>query len=372
MKENKFRIVISGGGTGGHIFPALAIADEFKKRNPENEILFVGAIGKMEMEKVPKAGYRIEGLPIVGLKRGLYLSNLLLPFKLLSSLLKARGIIKTFAPDLVVGVGGYASGPVLKMAQFMKVPTLIQEQNSFAGKTNKLLSKKAKRICVAYENMERFFPKEKLCLTGNPVRNFLRTSEKDRDDFYGVFGLQESKKTILIIGGSLGAKTLNDSVMNGLSEIQKQDTIQILWQTGARYYKEIVLELGDKKPENLQVKEFIFEMEKAYSIADLVISRSGALSVSELCLLGKASILVPSPNVAEDHQTTNALALVKSGAAEMVKDEDARKRLLQSAFDLVLNKEKLTLVGQKAKALSKPHATEEIVEYCYRILTDGK
>jgi UDP-N-acetylglucosamine--N-acetylmuramyl-(pentapeptide) pyrophosphoryl-undecaprenol N-acetylglucosamine transferase len=369
---SSLKILISGGGTGGHIFPAIAIADEFKKRHPGCDVLFVGAKGKMEMDKVPKAGYKIVGLPIVGLRRGFYFSNFLLPFKLLGSMFRARQILINFKPDIVIGVGGYASGPTLKSAQLMKIPTIIQEQNSFAGKTNKLLAQKALRICVAYDNMEVFFPKNKIVITGNPVRSNLQKdlipSKKSFDDW----GLNPSKKTILIIGGSLGAKTLNDSVLSELEFINNREDIQLIWQSGKRYLEEIKQKLKNNKPNNLILKEFIFDMNKAYSMADLVISRSGALSISELCLLGKPSILVPSPNVAEDHQTTNALALVKNDAAILIKDKDAKRTLIRKAAEIVCDNTLLKDLSSNSLKLAKPNATCEIVDECESLLKETK
>ncbi|MFM7472744.1 MAG: undecaprenyldiphospho-muramoylpentapeptide beta-N-acetylglucosaminyltransferase, partial [Crocinitomicaceae bacterium] len=288
------RVIISGGGTGGHIFPAVAIADELKNRNPKIQILFVGAQGRMEMEKVPQAGYAIEGLPIAGLQRKLTLSNLLLPYKIAKSLLKARGIIRSFKPQLVIGVGGYASGPTLKMANLLGIPTLIQEQNSFAGKTNKLLAKKAKTICVAYDGMESFFSKEKIVLTGNPVRKEMSV-QVNRAEALEFFKLDTNKKTVLVIGGSLGARSINQAISNEIENWKAlENDIQVVWQCGKLYYKnlsEIVEKSGAK---NIVIHQFIQRMDLAYASADLVVSRAGALSVSELCLLGKASILVPS------------------------------------------------------------------------------
>lgn len=368
----KRRIIISGGGTGGHIFPAVAIADEFMKRNSENEILFVGAIGKMEMEKVPKAGYQIEGLPIVGLKRGFYLSNLVLPFKLIYSMWRARRILKRFKPDIVIGVGGYASGPTLKSAQFMNIATVIQEQNSFAGKTNKLLAKKALKICVAYDNMDSFFPKDKIILTGNPVRSTLKFGETANKQVYTDFNLDPTKKTLLIIGGSLGARTLNESVISNLELIRNQEDVQVIWQTGARYYNEIKSKLVNKIPSNLIVKEFVFEMNLIYSISNLIVSRAGALSVSELCLLGKSCILVPSPNVAEDHQTTNAMALVSKNAAVLIKDKEAEELLISKALQLIRDDHKLKELGKNALNLAKPNSTKDIVDVCNSILNNEK
>lgn len=370
--NKKYKIIISGGGTGGHIFPAVAIADEFKRRFSNIEILFVGAEGKMEMEKVPKAGYNIVGLPIVGLKRGFYLSNLFLPFKLLNSLMRARKITRKFQPNLVIGVGGYASGPILKMAQMLKIPTLIQEQNSFAGKTNKLLASKAFKICVAYENMNKFFPAEKIIETGNPVRQNLKSDQETKKIAIDHFGLVDNKKTILIIGGSLGAKTLNDSMLHQLHEISQHKDIQIVWQCGSRYYHEIKTKLENFNTENVKLLEFINDMNLAYNAADLVISRAGALSVSELCLLGKASILVPSPNVAEDHQTTNARALVSKDAAMLMEDKKAKEYLIQIAIETVRDDNRIKELENNVKKMGRPNATVDIVNICLSILENEK
>lgn len=334
MKRN-LKIIISGGGTGGHIFPAISIANAIKEQHPETEILFVGAEGRMEMQRVPAAGYDIIGLPVAGFDRKNLLKNIPVLFKLLRSQLKARRIIRKFRPDAAVGVGGYASGPTLKMAELMGVPTLIQEQNSYAGVTNKLLAKKASKICVAYEGMERFFEKDKIILTGNPVRQGLLNQSISRDEAIRSFGLSPEKKTILIIGGSLGARTINNSVTQQM-ELIKKSGVQFIWQTGKIYIvgaREAVDRAGN--PSNLYVTDFISDMAAAYSAADLVISRAGAGSISEFCLLGKPVILVPSPNVAEDHQTKNALALADKDAALYVKDSEAPETLIPLAIDTV-------------------------------------
>ena len=314
------KVVISGGGTGGHIFPAIAIANAIKKKLPNAQILFVGAIGRMEMEKVPAAGYEIVGLNIAGFQRGSIAKNIGLPFKIVSSLWKARKILKDFKADVAVGVGGYASGPLLKMASSMTIPTIIQEQNSFPGKTNILLSAKAEKICVAYDGMERFFPKEKIILTGNPVRQEVVTNlEGKRPRGFEHFNLDGGKKTLLVIGGSLGAKTINQSIERNLSRFTEAG-IQVIWQTGKSYFDQAVKASESYREKGIRVYDFISKMDYAYAVADVVVSRAGAISVSELCLAGKASILIPSPNVAEDHQTKNALALVNHGAALLVKD----------------------------------------------------
>lgn len=367
MNRKIDRVVISGGGTGGHIFPAIAIADEIKRRNPEVEILFVGAVGKMEMKRVPKAGYSIEGLPIVGLQRKLTFSNFLLPFKLFNSLLKARRIIKNFKPQLVIGVGGYASGPTLKMAQLLGIPTVIQEQNSFPGKTNILLSKKASLICTAYTNLEQFFLKEKIRLTGNPVRQELRNIKTSKEDALEVFGLSSTQKTALVIGGSLGAKTLNDAMLKSLEQISNGQ-LQFIWQCGKGYIDQINQSIS-KVPEQIKLMPFISQIDAAYAAADIVVSRAGALSVSELCLVGKPVILVPSPNVSEDHQTKNAMALVSADSAILMRDVDAREDLVPALYALVENEDKKMELSSNIKALAKPNATEDIVDACETLLS---
>lgn len=334
MKKN-LRIIISGGGTGGHIFPAVSIANAIKELQPETDILFVGAEGRMEMHRVPAAGYQIKGLPVAGFDRKNLLKNIPVLIKLFKSQLLARKIVKDFRPHAVVGVGGYASGPTLKVAGSMGIPTLLQEQNSYAGVTNKLLAKQAKKICVAYEGMERFFEKDKIILTGNPVRQGLLNSTQSREEAIYSFGLDPSKRTILILGGSLGARTINQCLMSNLEKI-KDSEVQFIWQTGKIYIeeaREAVAQAGNLPM--LYVTDFISDMATAYSAADLVISRAGAGSISEFCLLQKPVILVPSPNVAEDHQTKNALALVDKNAAIYVKDADAKEKLIDKAIESV-------------------------------------
>ncbi len=334
MKES-LRVIISGGGTGGHIFPAISIANAIRLQHPDAKILFVGAEGRMEMQRVPAAGYEIIGLPVAGFDRKHLLRNISVLIKLMRSQLKARRIVKAFQPDVAVGVGGYASGPTLKVAGMMGIPTLIQEQNSYAGVTNKLLAKQASKICVAYEGMERFFDKEKIILTGNPVRQGLLQHNMSREDAVRSFQLDPAKKTVLIIGGSLGARTINNCVMQGLDKI-RQSGVQFIWQTGKIYISEAraaVSRAGELPM--LHTTDFIADMAAAYRAADLVISRAGAGSISELCLLGKPVILVPSPNVAEDHQTKNALALVNKEAALYVKDAEAGVKLLDTAIATV-------------------------------------
>ena len=358
MKKS-INVIISGGGTGGHIFPAISIADAIKEKMPDAEILFVGAEGRMEMEKVPAAGYKIIGIPISGLSRTNLLKNIKVIAQLFKSLKLAKKIIKEFKPDVAVGVGGYASGPTLWCAAGEKIPTVIQEQNSYAGVTNKLLSKKAKAICVAYEGMERFFPEENIILTGNPVRKGL-TQEVSRDEALEYFDLDKNKKTILAIGGSLGARTINESIADSLKDIPED--VQIIWQSGKFYDKsasEAIRNAGD-----IAVKQsaFITRMDYAYAAADLVISRAGASSISELCLLGKAAILVPSPNVAEDHQTKNALALSTKDAAILVPDSEANISLMNRAFKTVKDEIKLKNMSDNIKTLAQNNSASRIAD----------
>ncbi len=330
-KQAKF--IVSGGGTGGHIFPAISIANALKQQLPDSDILFVGAENRMEMERVPKAGYRIVGLPVSGFDRKHLLRNVKTLFNAARSLRKARGIVKNFKPDVAIGVGGYASGPLLKAAASMGVPTLLQEQNSYAGVTNKMLADKADCICVAYKGMERFFPAEKIILTGNPVRQDL-LNKVNREEAFEHFGLVEGKPVLLVVGGSLGAGTINRSMMRYVDELEASG-IQVIWQTGRYYINGIKQQLKDKELKYIHVMEFIDRMDYAYNVANLVISRAGAGTISELCLLGEAVILVPSPNVAEDHQTKNAMALVQENAAIMVTDAQAEESLVPSALDLL-------------------------------------
>ncbi len=360
------RVIISGGGTGGHIFPAIAIADEIKKRFPTCHILFVGAEGKMEMDRVPKAGYKIKGLPIQGFQRKFTISNLKLPFKIIQSLLKARKIIKDFRPQLVIGVGGYASGPTLKMANFIGIPTLLQEQNSYPGKTNKLLAQKAAAICTAYPNMDRFFPKEKIQLTGNPVRSDMVDIENKREQAIIHFKLDSSKPTILVIGGSLGAKTLNKSIKHGMEKIDSAG-VQVIWQCGRLYHADLSISVSRRNLPSIHLHQFIDRMDLAYAVADVVISRAGAISVSELCIVAKPTILVPSPNVAEDHQTKNAMALVEANAAVYVKDAESRNTLVQTTLDLISDSSKKFKLSEEIQKFGKPNATKEIVDCCESI-----
>lgn len=343
MKQLK--IIFSGGGTGGHIFPAVAIANEVKKLVPDAEILFVGALGKMEMEKVPAAGYKIIGIPIAGFQRKFTFSNFKLPFLIIKSLLITKKIIAEFKPDVVVGTGGYASGPLLKAATANNIPSLIQEQNSYAGITNKLLSKKVSKICVAYDGMDKFFPKEKLLLTGNPVRQDIKNVDEKRNESFSYFKLDSSKKTILVVGGSLGAKAINEAIGLGLDYFA-DNNIQLLWQTGKIYFETAKKQSEKFQNKNIIVVDFISRMDLAYALADVVISRAGAGAISELCIVQKPCILIPLPTAAEDHQTKNAMALVNKGAAILIKDTEADKTLVDSAIQLIKNideQEKLKL-----------------------------
>ncbi len=361
------KIIISGGGTGGHIYPAVAIANELKSIDGSNEILFVGAEGKMEMEKVPKAGYKIIGLPIAGINRSSLLANLTLPFKLLQSLFKTYRIIKDFKPDIAIGVGGYASGPTLIMANLLGIPTLIQEQNSFAGVTNKFVAKKAHRICVAYPNMEQFFPKDKIVITGNPVRNDILETLSKKEAAFRHFGLNPDYKTLLIIGGSQGARTINESILVGLNELIKND-IQIIWQTGKLFIEKAKAGVEAIQSTRVYVADFIYEMDLAYAAADLVVSRAGALSVSELCLTAKPSILVPLPTAAEDHQTQNAQTLVNHAAAWLVKDTEAREKLIEKVLALAEDSTEMLKLSTNIQKLSKPHASHEIAQEVLNII----
>lgn len=365
--QNQINVIISGGGTGGHIYPAIAIANALKAEKPLVNILFVGALGKMEMEKVPKAGYKIIGLPITGIQRSLSFENLKFPFKLIKSMLLARKIIKDFKPNIAIGVGGYASGPLLLMANNMGVPTLIQEQNSFAGITNKYLAKKARAIFVAYTGMEKFFPENKIIFTGNPVRSDILDISLKKSEGLAHFGLNKNGTTLLIIGGSLGAKTINESINNGLQSLIDVD-FQIIWQTGKLYIDKA--KKATEGIENIYVSDFIYEMDLAYASADIVISRAGALSVSELCLAAKPSILIPYPFAAEDHQTANALNLVEQMAAIMIKDTDAKNQLIDQVIDLKNNVDLQKTLSENIAKLGKPLAAKEIANEVFRIISN--
>lgn len=365
------RVLISGGGTGGHIFPAVSIANELKLQYPDTEILFVGAESRMEMEKVPAAGYKIIGLPVYGFDRKNMLRNVKVLWQLGKSVVMARRIVKDFKPDIAVGVGGYASGPTLWAAAHMGVTTLIQEQNGFAGVTNKMLASRADAICVAYEGMERFFPADKIVMTGNPVRQDLCNDTVTRDEAINFFGLNPEKKTILVVGGSLGALTINESIASSLDVLKAAD-VQLIWQTGKLYDEEARKVLSSSPCENVKQMPFISRMDMAYKAADLVISRAGASSISELCLLAKPVILVPSPNVAEDHQTKNAEALSTRGAAVLVKDADAKQQLIPIATDLVQQPEKLGEMSAAIAAMAQRNSAARIVEIVCKIVNSPK
>ena len=365
------KYIISGGGTGGHIFPAISIANAIKRQDPFAEILFVGAIGRMEMERVPQAGYPIEGLPVRGFDRKNLLKNVSVIIDLLKSTRKAKKIIAAFKPDIAIGVGGYASAPTLKAASNVGVPTLLQEQNSYAGVTNKLLAARASKICVAYEGMEKFFPAEKIILTGNPVRQDLFAVAPKAREAYDFFGFDPAKKTILIVGGSLGARTINRSIKEGLQSLAGSD-VQCIWQTGKLYVTEAREAAASFHSSKMVVTDFVSRMDYAYSIADLVISRAGASSISELCLLAKPVILVPSPNVAEDHQTKNALALVNRDAAVMIRDADAEKSLVHKALELIENDPALEQLSKNIAQLAQRNSADRIVDEVFKIIEQRK
>ena len=356
------RIILSGGGTGGHIYPAVSVAEALKRKyGSDVEILFVGAEGKMEMEKVPALGYRIEGLPVAGLQRRLTLQNFALPFKVVASVRRAKRVIKEFGADIVVGFGGYASAPVLWAAQRLGVPTIIQEQNSYAGLTNKLLSKRAKRICVAYDKMERFFPKERIVLTGNPLRGRFTADNTMRSEALGYYGFNDQMPVVLVVGGSLGTRTLNEMMKAWIKSLDGVAPVQVIWQTGKFYEREMREFLEAHPTKNIWQGAFIERMDYAYSAADVVLSRSGACTVSELCLVAKPTIFVPSPNVAEDHQTKNALALVEKGAAEMVRDAEAVAKGMERALALLADKEHLQQLSKNIMKLGVADAAERVV-----------
>ena len=369
LKMSSYKIIISGGGTGGHIYPAIAIARKIQELNKNAEILFVGAKGRMEMEKVPEEGFNIVGLNVVGIQRSLsinaILKNLKFPFLLIKSFNHAKKIIEDFKPNIVVGVGGYASGPTLRMAHRLKIPTLIQEQNSYAGLTNKWLSKKTQKICVAYENMSQFFEVNKLVLTGNPVRKDIENLETKLSEAKKYFKVSKNEKVILVLGGSLGAKSINEGIINSIHTI-KGHNIKLIWQVGKRYFEAIEDQLNQIKIPNVNVFAFIKRMDLAYSLADVVISRAGALSISELTLAGKPSILVPSPNVSEDHQTKNAMSLVVKSAAILIKDNQTNL-LLNTAVELLKDENQLNIVSQNAKKMGKPNATQDIVNEIFKL-----
>ncbi len=361
------RVIISGGGTGGHIFPALAIANEIERRHPNVGILFVGALGRMEMEKIPAAGYKIIGLPVTGFPRKPGMQMITFIVRLLKSNRKAKKIIGRFNPQLAIGVGGFASGPLLRAAAKKGVPTLIQEQNSYAGITNKLLGKKAQTICVAYDNMERYFPSEKIVLTGNPVRENLLKQLDNKQEAINYFGLKNTGKVILIVGGSLGARSVNNAILKNISRIAAEE-VEVIWQTGSIYYREMLDKMENNKPPNLYIHEFLTRMDLAYSVADVIISRAGAGTISELCLVGKPAILVPSPNVAEDHQTKNARALADKNAARMVPDREIDEHLIPEAIRLLHAPEECKMLSENIKLLARPNATQHIVDEAEKLL----
>lgn len=368
--DKKIKVIVSGGGTGGHIFPAISIANAIKNKCPNADILFVGAENRMEMEKVPAAGYPIIGLPVSGFDRKHLLKNIKVLFRLFKSIRLADKTVKSFSPDIAVGVGGYASGPTLWAAARRGIPTLIQEQNSYAGVTNKLLASKAKAICVAYENMERFFPKDRIILTGNPVRQELQNDTISREEAIRFFNLDPSKKTILVIGGSLGARTINNSIAAGIEKIPQN--IQLIWQSGKGYDTQAKKVLDEKKPENIKQMPFISRMDMAYKATDLVISRAGASSISELCLLGKPVILIPSPNVAEDHQTKNAQALSTKNAALMIRDCDAQNLLIDTALKTVQDETSLKNMSDNISKMAQRDSATRIADIIFELVTKNK
>jgi UDP-N-acetylglucosamine--N-acetylmuramyl-(pentapeptide) pyrophosphoryl-undecaprenol N-acetylglucosamine transferase len=366
LQQRRIRVIISGGGTGGHIFPAIAIANALISLNEENEILFVGAVGRMEMEKVPAAGYKIVSLPIRGIQRKFDLSNLKLPFKVLNSILKSRTILKNFQPDVAVGVGGYASGPLLYAAIMLGIPSLIQEQNSYAGITNKLLSKRVKRICVAYSGMEKYFPLSKIIMTGNPVRQDIVHIEEKRNEALEFFKLNKKKKTLLVIGGSLGARTINESLQNGIEKFADQN-IQVIWQTGKQFKAQAEDITQPYVGGGIRSYDFISRMDLAYAASDVVISRAGALSISELAISGRPVLLVPSPNVAEDHQTKNAMALVRNNAAILIKDSEAGQKLVNEALELLANDVKQKILSENISKMAITNSAGRIADEIYSI-----
>ena len=369
----KNRIIISGGGTGGHVFPAIAIAGAIKERKPDADILFVGAENRLEMEKVPEAGYKIKGLPVEGFRRKLSVHNIKVIVKLFRSLDMARKILKEFDPGVVVGVGGYASGPVLRSASAMGIPTLIQEQNSFAGVTNRMLSRKASRICVAFDGMDRFFPSDKIVKTGNPVRKEIEIvrSAEYRFEGYKYFNLDKTLKTLLILGGSLGARTINQGVMKNLGLVNVSG-IQILWQCGKYYYPEAKKAVDDSGNKNIILKDFISRMELAYAVSDVIISRAGAITISELCHAGKPAILVPSPNVAEDHQTRNAMALEEKSAAICMADSEAVQKMIPVALELLKDEERMKRMSEKILSLVIEDSAGKIAEEVIGLMEQGE
>jgi UDP-N-acetylglucosamine--N-acetylmuramyl-(pentapeptide) pyrophosphoryl-undecaprenol N-acetylglucosamine transferase len=367
MTKN-LKILISGGGTGGHIFPALSIANEVKALYPTAEILFVGAEGRMEMERVPAAGYNIVGLPIMGFPRKPGIKTFTFFVNLARSMRLARRVVKQFNPDCVVGVGGYASGPVLRVASNLKFPSLIQEQNSYAGITNRLLAKRVDRICVAYDKMEKYFPADKIVCTGNPVRRDLLEGKTKTEEAIAHFQLQKGKKVLLVVGGSLGARTLNNSMLEALEQLKNSD-IEVIWQTGKYYYESVMQKTAGMELPNVHIHQFLSRMDLAYAISDLVISRAGAGTISELCLMAKPTILVPSPNVSEDHQTKNAMALVEKGAAILVKDAESVEKLVPTAIALINQQKELNELATNIAKLAKPNAANDIAKMVIELAT---
>ena len=368
--EKMKRIILSGGGTGGHIYPAVAVAEALKRKFGEDvELLFVGAEGKMEMEKVPALGYNIKGLPVAGLQRKLSLKNLALPFKVAASVRRAKRIIREFNADIVVGFGGYASAPVLWAAQRLGIPTLIQEQNSYAGLTNKLLSKRAKRICVSYDKMERFFPAERIVMTGNPLRGRFTADGANRGEALAYYGFNDTMPVVLVVGGSLGTRTLNEMMKAWILTLNGEAPVQVIWQTGKFYEREMQEFLAAHPTKNIWQGAFIDRMDYAYAAANVVLSRSGACTVSELCLVAKPTIFVPSPNVSEDHQTKNAMALVEKGAAEIVRDSEAVERGMKEAVALALDGERLESLSANIAKLAIVDSADRVVKEIEKILT---
>jgi len=367
--QEPYRLIISGGGTGGHIFPAIAIANEFRDRHPDAQILFVGAKDKMEMTRIPEAGYKIIGLWISGLQRKFTWSNFLFPVKLVVSYIRAINIVKKYKPHAVIGTGGYASGPIMMAATRFGIPSVIQEQNSFAGLANKQVANKVSKVCVAYEGMEKYFPKDKVVLTGNPVRKDILSIDSKQEKALSHFGFDTNKRTLLIIGGSLGAKTINESIIGGIEKLVDAQ-VQIIWQTGKGYYDTYKAQLAKYDLRIIRVQDFIREMDLAYAAADVIVSRSGALAVSEICIAKKPVILVPSPNVAEDHQTKNAKALVDKGAALMIPDKEANLKLVDEALKLLFDQHRAERLSENIAKLARPDATAEIVNEIEKLLME--
>ena len=370
IDQNKLNFILSGGGTGGHFYPALAIANKLKQHFPDANILFVGAIGKIEMEKAPLAGYPIEGLNIGGFQRSNMLKNLGLPFKILSSLIRSRQIIKKYKPAVVIGTGGYASFPLIYVASRKKIPSLIQEQNFFPGITNKYLAKYVNKVCTVYDGMEKYFPASKIVVTGNPVRESLKEASTKRDDAYDFFGFDKKKRTLLILGGSLGARTINKSIGQALDSLDRIPDIQVLWQCGKIYYDNILERLQHKIPSNIKLFAFIDQMDYAYAIADLVVCRAGAISLSELAIVKKPLILIPSPNVAEDHQTKNALSLTEKDAAILIRDDQVYEELIPAISSLFADPARMALLADNISKFAKSDATENIVKEIIKLINN--